>query len=61
MKYIKGRLDAFWETGTKGVEWAFYDLHNKSDSLHYLDDGDYLLVYNRQDKLYFGKEKLIMI
>ena len=54
MRYIRGRVGAFWETGTEGVEWIFYDSHDKGrDSMHSLDEGDYLRVYGRDDKLYW--------
>ena len=42
-----GTLDAFAETGTEGIYWAFLDnAHTGYDSLNILADGDYLFVEN---------------
>ncbi|MCK5043934.1 hypothetical protein KAR52_02960 [Candidatus Pacearchaeota archaeon] len=51
MEKFKGTLEAFWETGTEGVWWMLYDYDDKGyNSLHTLDKGDYLKVYQNKDK-----------
>jgi len=42
-----GTLDAFFETGTEGIIWAFNNNNNNEsgwDALNMLKDGDYLFV-----------------
>ena len=41
LKKIKGKLEAFCETGTEGIIWSLYDDKN---TLHVLKNGDILLI-----------------
>ncbi|MBI1362387.1 MAG: hypothetical protein GC134_00190 [Proteobacteria bacterium] len=54
---LSGVLEAFWETGTEGVIWSFYDTSLQTpdgkrtyDGLHCLKDGDHLTVYGFDGK-----------
>lgn len=48
---FQGTLEAFSETGTEGIWWAFCDYDDKGyGSLHILEEGDYLKVYKNKDR-----------
>ena len=52
MNKISGVLDAFFETGTEGVIWSLYDDKNNGyDSLHCLENGDYLKVFSESGEI----------
>lgn len=54
---IKGKLEAFWETGMEGMAMLINDNENKTyDSLHWLKKGDYLKVYDSRKKIYYEGE-----
>lgn len=51
-KVITGKLDPFFETGTEGVIWSFYeDGKNGYDGLNSLKNGDALKVYSSDDSI----------
>lgn len=57
MKKINGTLEAFFETGSEGINWMVYDEENKSyESIHPIKEGDFLKVYDFKDKLIFEGE-----
>lgn len=44
---IKGKLEAFFETGTEGVIWSIYEDGKQGyDGLHPLNNGDYLTIFH---------------
>lgn len=48
---IKGKLEPFAETGTEGVIWSLEDNQGRGyDSLHCLDYGDFLRVFDPEDE-----------
>lgn len=48
---IKGKLEPFFETGTEGVIWSVYEDGGKGyDGLHCLDQGDYLTIFEDENK-----------
>lgn len=50
MTTIKGKLDAFSETGTEGIIWSVYeDGKTGYDALHCLESGDHLTVLDPED------------
>ena len=55
-----GRLDAFWETGTEGVQWSFKDASLPGyDGLMMIDDAELtILAYDKQTPLWTGKVDL---
>jgi uncharacterized protein with PIN domain len=51
MEKFNGTLEAFFETSTESIWWALHDYKGKGyESLHKLDEGDYLKVYQNKDK-----------
>ena len=51
MKMVKGNLEAFFETGTEGVIWSLYDDTKEGyEGLNCLDQGDYLTIFDPEDK-----------
>lgn len=47
MTTIKGKLEAFSETGTEGVIWSLHeDDKDGYDGLHPIDQGDYLTIFD---------------
>ena len=59
---LQGQLEAFWETGTEGVIWSFYeDSKQGYDGLHCLKKGDLLRVFNdasKKEVIFEGKVDL---
>ena len=48
---VKGKLEAFFETGTEGVIWSLYDDTKEGyEGLHCLYQGDYLTIFDPEDK-----------
>lgn len=51
---IKGKLEAFFETGTEGVIWSIYmDGKEGYDALYSIKEGDYITIYNEEDKIIY--------
>jgi hypothetical protein len=51
MHKVRGRLDAFFETGTEGVIWSVIDPRLPAyDALWTLRDGDHLTIIGRQNE-----------
>lgn len=53
---FKGKLEAFWETGSEGVHWFLYlDGKEGYDALYSIEEGDYITIYNEyNDIIYEG-------
>lgn len=56
MMVIKGKLDAFWETGTEGVIWSVYEDGKEGyDGLHPIRQGDRLRILEGDEVLWEGE------
>ena len=62
---VIGRLNNFFETGSEGVYWAIqkaaigFQQGSSYDALFYLEEGDYLEVYDINELYVHGKHKVI--
>lgn len=54
MSIIKGKLEAYFETGTEGVLWAVYENGQTGyDGLNILEEGDELTIYGNDGRVVF--------
>ncbi len=57
---IKGKLEFYFETGMEGAEWTVFDFENHTkdpnpyNSLHFLENGDKLRIYEKGNKIWEG-------
>ena len=54
MTKMKGTLEDYFETGSEGVYWSFFEdgeYESPYDKLHLLQNGDYLTIYNPDDSI----------
>ncbi|MEI6731729.1 MAG: hypothetical protein WCK90_03550 [archaeon] len=55
---IKGKLEFYFETGMEGAEWTVFDFENHTkdpnpyNSLHFLENGDKLRIYEKGNKIW---------
>lgn len=53
-KELKGVLEGWSETGTEGMVWSFHEDGKAGyNGLNILDAGDYLVVYDKDNKVVF--------
>ena len=60
MRIIWGKTEAFFETGLEGIMWAVFDKRNKGyESLHKVEDGDFLIVWEGKETAFAGEINLL--
>ena len=51
---LKGKLEAFWETGSEGVHWSLYlDGKKGYAGLHSITEGDYITIYDEDNEIIY--------
>lgn len=54
MKKITGNLEAFFESGSEGIQWCIYMDNKKGyDALHYIESDDYITIYDEENSVIY--------
>lgn len=54
---FKGKLEAFWETGSEGIHWFLYlDGKEGYDALYSIEEGDYITIYNEENDIIYESD-----